>query len=177
MHPGWGVRTPDSPVVWNGTRVSVVDNSARQGSNRSRAITTLNHSVCATGNGGYLVELGLGQSGITIKDFIFMLSKKVPLTHNILEPSGQSINFRAWDSLYFLKLISCFQGKLVQLTKPKLPLQRVQACFAECEERTHWRELHMRAFSQTIRGALLTSCIDALPGWAIKTKHRWMRST
>ena len=121
----------DSPVV-DGTvhRVSVVDNSAGgKGLNASRAITTLNYPVCATGfvggnNGRYLVELA-HKDGIT-SDFIYT-EQETRSCINILEPSGQSTEFLEPGQPVLPEEFLAFKAKLVQLTKkPKLlPLMAV----------------------------------------------------
>ncbi|MBF0904498.1 MAG: 1-phosphofructokinase family hexose kinase, partial [Atopobium sp.] len=110
----------DSPVV-DGTvhRVSVVDNSAGgKGLNASRAITTLNYPVCATGfvggnNGRYLVELA-HKDGIS-SDFIYT-EQETRSCINILEPSGQSTEFLEPGQSVLPEEFLAFKAKLVQLT-------------------------------------------------------------
>ncbi len=162
----------DSPVV-DGTvhRVSVVDNSAGgKGLNASRAITTLNYPVCATGfvggnNGRYLVELA-HKDGIT-SDFIYT-EQETRSCINILEPSGQSTEFLEPGQPVLPEEFLAFKAKLVQLTK-EAEVVTFNGSIPKGISAANYKELIEETMAAGVpcivdaSGALLTSCIDALP--------------
>ena len=162
----------NSPVI-DGTvhRISVVYNSAGgKGLNASRAITTLNYPVCATGfvggnNGRYLVELA-HKDGIT-SDFIYT-EQETRSCINILEPNGQSTEFLEPGQPVLTKDFLAFKAKLAELAKNaevvtfngSIPKGISAAKYKELIEET------MAAGVPCIvdaSGSLLTSCIDVLP--------------
>ena len=162
----------DSPVV-DGTvhRVSVVDNSAGgKGLNASRAITTLNYPVCATGfvggnNGRYLVELA-HKDGIT-SDFIYT-EQETRSCINILEPNGQSTEFLEPGQPVLPEEFLAFKAKLVQLTN-EAEVVTFNGSVPKGISAENYKELIEETMAAGVScivdasGALLTSCIDALP--------------
>ncbi|MBF0908031.1 MAG: 1-phosphofructokinase family hexose kinase, partial [Atopobium sp.] len=162
----------DSPVV-DGTvhRVSVVDNSAGgKGLNASRAITTLNYPVCATGfvggnNGRYLVELA-HKDGIT-SDFIYT-EQETRSCINILEPSRQSTEFLEPGQPVLPEEFLAFKAKLVQLTK-EAEVVTFNGSIPKGISAANYKELIEETMAAGVpcivdaSGTLLTSCVDALP--------------
>ena len=162
----------DSPVV-DGTvhRVSVVDNSAGgKGLNASRAITTLNYPVCATGfvggnNGRYLVELA-HKDGIT-SDFIYT-EQETRSCINILEPNKQSTEFLEPGQPILPEEFLAFKAKLVQLTKDA-EVVTFNGSIPKGISAENYKELIEETMAAGVpcivdaSGTLLTSCINALP--------------
>lgn len=162
----------NSPVI-DGTvhRVSVVDNSAGgKGLNASRAITTLNYPVCATGfvggnNGRYLVELA-HKDGIT-SDFIYT-NQETRSCINILEPNGQSTEFLEPGQPVLTKDFLAFKAKLAELAK-NAEVVTFNGSIPKGISAANYKELIEETMSAGIpcivdaSGSLLTSCIDVLP--------------
>lgn len=162
----------NSPVI-DGTvhRVSVVDNSAGgKGLNASRAITTLNYPVCATGfvggnNGRYLVELA-HKDGIT-SDFIYT-EQETRSCINILEPNGQSTEFLEPGQPVLTKDFLAFKAKLAELAK-NAEVVTFNGSIPKGISTANYKELIEETMAAGIpcivdaSGSLLTSCIDVLP--------------
>lgn len=162
----------NSPVI-DGTvhRVSVVDNSAGgKGLNASRAITTLNYPVCATGfvggnNGRYLVELA-HKDGIT-SDFIYT-GQETRSCINILEPNGQSTEFLEPGQPILTKDFLAFKAKLAELAK-NAEVVTFNGSIPKGISTANYKELIEETMAAGIpcivdaAGSLLTSCIDVLP--------------
>lgn len=162
----------NSPVI-DGTvhRVSVVDNSAGgKGLNASRAITTLNYPVCATGfvggnNGRYLVELA-HKDGIT-SDFIYT-EQETRSCINILEPSGQSTEFLEPGQPVLTKDFLAFKAKLAKLAK-NAEVVTFNGSIPKGISAANYKELIEETMASGVScivdasGSLLTSCVDVLP--------------
>ena len=162
----------NSPVI-DGTvhRISVVDNSAGgKGLNASRAITTLNYPVCATGfvggnNGRYLVELA-HKDGIT-SDFIYT-EQETRSCINILEPNGQSTEFLEPGQPVLTKDFLAFKAKLAELAK-NAEVVTFNGSIPKGISTANYKELIEETMASGVpcivdaSGTLLTSCIDALP--------------
>ena len=162
----------NSPVI-DGTvhRISVVDNSAGgKGLNASRAITTLNYPVCATGfvggnNGRYLVELA-HKDGIT-SDFIYT-EQETRSCINILEPNGQSTEFLEPGQPVLTKDFLAFKAKLAELAK-NAEVVTFNGSIPKGISAANYKELIEKTMASGVpcivdaSGSLLTSCIDVLP--------------
>lgn len=162
----------NSPVI-DGTvhRISVVDNSAGgKGLNASRAITTLNYPVCATGfvggnNGRYLVELA-HKDGIT-SDFIYT-EQETRSCINILEPNGQSTEFLEPGQAVLTKDFLAFKAKLAELAK-NAEVVTFNGSIPKGISAANYKELIEETMASGVpcivdaSGSLLTSCIDVLP--------------
>lgn len=162
----------NSPVI-DGTvhRVSVVDNSAGgKGLNASRAITTLNYPVCATGfvggnNGHYLVELA-HKDGIT-SDFIYT-EQETRSCINILEPSGQSTEFLEPGQPVLTKDFLAFKAKLAKLAK-NAEVVTFNGSIPKGISAANYKELIEETMAAGVpcildaSGSLLTSCVDVFP--------------
>ena len=162
----------NSPVI-DGTvhRVSVVDSSAGgKGLNASRAITTLNYPVCATGfvggnNGRYLVELA-HKDGIT-SDFIYT-EQETRSCINILEPNGQSTEFLEPGQTVLTKDFLAFKAKRAKLAK-NAEVVTFNGSIPKGISAANYKELIEETMASGVpcivdaSGSLLASCIDVLP--------------